>query len=47
MKAKGDVHAKPADAPELELDEAFLGARQDRLLPNAPQGLGAFAARSR
>jgi uncharacterized protein (DUF4415 family) len=23
MKARGEVHATPADAPELELDEAF------------------------
>ncbi len=23
MKARGDVHATPADAPELTLDEAF------------------------
>ncbi len=23
MKAKGEVHATPADAPEIKLDEAF------------------------
>jgi uncharacterized protein (DUF4415 family) len=35
LKLKGEVHATPADAPELELDEAFW--RKARIVESRPR----------
>ena len=45
MKARGDVRATPADAPELTLDEAFWERARIVEVTSAPQNIGASSAR--